>query len=151
MKKIAFVVSLITALSFSVFADDAKVYDIVIYGGSPAAVSAAVQAKRMGKSAVIVLPDVRIGGLTTGGLGQTDIGNKHAPTTIIAPITSKFAKKALPTHIELTGLDNLRDSVVLCEQIKVIDKQRLSTYMCEVPPEIMALVDEAIKISLGLA
>lgn len=78
MKKIAFVVSIITALSFSVFADDAKAYDIVIYGGSPAAVSAAVQAKRMGKSAVIVLPDVRIGGLTTGGLGQTDIGNKHA-------------------------------------------------------------------------
>jgi mRNA interferase MazF len=82
---------------------------------------------------------------------QNNLGNKHSPTTIVAPITSKFAKKALPTHIELTGLDNLRDSVVLCEQIKVIDKQRLSTYMCEVPPEIMALVDEAIKISLGLA
>ena len=78
MKKIAFVVSLITAFSFSVFADVAKAYDIVIYGGSPAAVSAAVQAKRMGKSAVIVLPDARIGGLTTGGLGQTDIGNKNA-------------------------------------------------------------------------
>ena len=52
--------------------------DIVIYGSSPAAIAAAVQAKRMGKSAVIVSPETRIGGLTTGGLGQTDIGNKSA-------------------------------------------------------------------------
>ena len=52
--------------------------DIVIYGSSPAAISAAVQAKRMGKSAVVVSPETRIGGLTTGGLGQTDIGNKSA-------------------------------------------------------------------------
>ena len=52
--------------------------DIVIYGSSPAAISAAVQAKRMGKSAVVVSPETRIGGLTTGGLGQTDIGNKAA-------------------------------------------------------------------------
>ena len=52
--------------------------DIVIYGSTPAAVSAAVQAKRMGASAVVVSPETRIGGLTTGGLGQTDIGNKTA-------------------------------------------------------------------------
>jgi hypothetical protein len=52
--------------------------DIVIYGSSPAAIAAAVQAKRMRKSAVVVTPDIRIGGLTTGGLGQTDIGNKSA-------------------------------------------------------------------------
>ena len=52
--------------------------DIVIYGSSSAAISAAVQAKRMGASAVIVSPETRIGGLTTGGLGQTDIGNKSA-------------------------------------------------------------------------
>ena len=52
--------------------------DIVIYGSSPAAISAAVQAKRMGKQAVVVSPEKRIGGLTTGGLGQTDIGNKQA-------------------------------------------------------------------------
>lgn len=55
-----------------------KSYDLVIYGSSPAALSAAVQAKRMGKSVVIVSPETRIGGLTTGGLGQTDIGNKSA-------------------------------------------------------------------------
>ena len=55
-----------------------KSYDMVIYGSSPAAISAAVQAKRMGKTAVVVSPETRIGGLTTGGLGQTDIGNKSA-------------------------------------------------------------------------
>ena len=53
-------------------------FDIVIYGSSPAAISTAIQARRMGKSAVIVSPETRIGGLTTGGLGQTDIGNKKA-------------------------------------------------------------------------
>ena len=52
--------------------------DIVIYGSSPAAITAAVQAKRMGRRAVIVSPETRIGGLTTGGLGETDIGNKAA-------------------------------------------------------------------------
>lgn len=52
--------------------------DIVIYGSTPAALSAAVQAKRMGRSAVVVSPETRIGGLTTGGLGATDIGNKAA-------------------------------------------------------------------------
>ena len=53
-------------------------FDIVIYGSSPAAIAAAVQAKRMGRRAVVVSPETRIGGLTTGGLGQTDIGNKAA-------------------------------------------------------------------------
>ena len=52
--------------------------DVVVYGSSPAAISAAVQAKRMGRSVVVVSPETRIGGLTTGGLGQTDIGNKAA-------------------------------------------------------------------------
>ncbi|MBQ3289471.1 MAG: FAD-dependent oxidoreductase [Kiritimatiellae bacterium] len=55
-----------------------EICDVVIYGSSPAAISAAIQAKRMGRSAVIVSPETRIGGLTTGGLGQTDIGNKSA-------------------------------------------------------------------------
>ena len=51
---------------------------VIIYGSSPAAISAAVQARRMGTSCLIVSPETRIGGLTTGGLGQTDIGNKAA-------------------------------------------------------------------------
>jgi len=69
-----------TALAFAgwIAYAETPVYDLVIYGSSPAALSAAVQAKRMGASCVIVSPETRIGGLTTGGLGQTDIGNKQA-------------------------------------------------------------------------
>ena len=52
--------------------------DVVIYGSTPAALAAAVQLKRMGVPAIVVSPERRIGGLTTGGLGQTDIGNKSA-------------------------------------------------------------------------
>lgn len=55
-----------------------KIHDVVIYGSSPAALTAAISAQRLGKTAVIVCPETRIGGLTTGGLGQTDIGNKAA-------------------------------------------------------------------------
>lgn len=55
-----------------------KVWDVVVYGSTPAAFTAAIEAKDLGKSAVIVSPDTRMGGLTTGGLGQTDIGNKAA-------------------------------------------------------------------------
>ncbi|MBO4286684.1 MAG: FAD-dependent oxidoreductase [Kiritimatiellae bacterium] len=73
MKK---VLTMAVLMTFSVSAEEA--YDMVIYGSSPAAISAAVQAKRMGRRAVIVSPETRIGGLTTGGLGQTDIGNKAA-------------------------------------------------------------------------
>ncbi|MBX3739511.1 MAG: FAD-dependent oxidoreductase [Akkermansiaceae bacterium] len=59
------------------FGAEPEKYDLVIYGGSSAAVAAAVQAKKMGRSVVVIEPSDRIGGLTTGGLGQTDIGNKH--------------------------------------------------------------------------
>ena len=83
MKKMAIVAALLTAASFHPCAAAASRAvsvdsDIVIYGSTPAALSAAVQAKRMGRSAVIVCPETRIGGLTTGGLGATDIGNKAA-------------------------------------------------------------------------
>jgi choline dehydrogenase-like flavoprotein len=53
-------------------------YDIVIYGGTSAGIAAAIQSSRMGKSVLVIEPSSRIGGLTTGGLGQTDIGNKQA-------------------------------------------------------------------------
>jgi len=74
---------ILLALAFAVCAAavtaaDTFTSDIVVYGGSPAALSAAVQAKRMGATCIVVCPDRRIGGLTTGGLGQTDIGNKSA-------------------------------------------------------------------------
>ena len=57
---------------------ETPLYDLVIYGGSSAGITAAVQAKRMGASVIVLEPSTRIGGLTTGGLGQTDIGKKAA-------------------------------------------------------------------------
>lgn len=69
---------IILCLSLTAHARNGREYDVVVYGGSPAAISAAVQVKRMGLECVVVCPDKRIGGLTTGGLGQTDIGNKNA-------------------------------------------------------------------------
>src|SRR3954470_21222961 len=66
------------ALFFSIPTFAAETYDLVIYGGTSAGVAAAVQAKRLGKTAIIIEPTHRLGGLTTGGLGQTDIGNKAA-------------------------------------------------------------------------
>jgi hypothetical protein len=77
MKKYGFLVALIL-FSQVCFCQLATTYDIVIYGGTSAGVSAAIQASRMGKKVVLIEPTNRIGGLTTGGLGQTDIGNKQA-------------------------------------------------------------------------
>lgn len=81
---------------------------------------------------------------------QNNVGNKHAPTTIVAPLTTKLGKKKLPTHIEIEANEKLELSMVLCEQIRVIDKGRLSDRLCAVSEETMALVDKTIKISLGL-
>ncbi len=77
---------LIGIFAFSTFAQKNANYDVVIYGGTSAGISAAVQTSRMGKSVVIIEPGNRLGGLTTGGLGQTDIGNKH----VIGGISREF-------------------------------------------------------------
>lgn len=77
MKKTIVLIFLIL-FSQIAFSQNAKNYDLVIYGGTSAGVSAAIQASRMGKTAVLIEPTSRIGGLTSGGLGQTDIGNKQA-------------------------------------------------------------------------
>ena len=82
---------------------------------------------------------------------QNDVGNRNAPTTIIAPLTSRLAKRPLPTHTILDTTCGLScESVVLCEQIRVIDKSRLSTRMGEIGSSIMERVDTALKVSLGL-
>ena len=80
MKQISLAVAaFVSAVTFPSPAQSAPdLYDIVIYGGTSAGISAAVQASRMGCRAVVIAPEGRIGGLTTGGLGQTDIGNKSA-------------------------------------------------------------------------
>ena len=83
---------------------------------------------------------------------QNDVGNKYSPTVIVAAITSQIQKAKLPTHVEITaqehGLD--RDSVVLLEQIRTIDKQRLNERVTHLVPELMQRVNDALHISLGL-
>ena len=83
---------------------------------------------------------------------QNDIGNKHSPTVICAAITSKMNKAKLPTHIEIeaSAYGIMRDSVILLEQLRTIDKRRLKDKIFHPNKEQLASVDEALKISLDL-
>ncbi len=83
---------------------------------------------------------------------QNDIGNRYSPTVIISAITSQIQKARLPTHVELPArLSKLeKDSVVLLEQLRTIDKKRLCRHVTKLNEETMALVDESLAISLGL-
>ena len=92
------------------------------------------------------------GGIRPVLIIQNDIGNRHSPTVICAAITSKINKAKMPTHVEIeAGQDELvKDSVILLEQIRTIDKQRLKDYVCRVDKELMRKVDEALCVSLML-
>lgn len=91
------------------------------------------------------------GGLRPVLVIQNNIGNRHSPTVIIAPITSKLKKNALPTHVGLPGDIGLpANSMVLLEQVRTIDKSRLSNYIAALDDEIMDYVDGALGISLAL-
>ena len=82
---------------------------------------------------------------------QNDVGNRFSPTVIVAPLTSSRCKKPLPTHVWCNSADGvLRNSCILLEQIRVIDKTRLSDYLCSLNVEMMQRVDQAAAISLGL-
>jgi mRNA interferase MazF len=83
---------------------------------------------------------------------QNDVGNMYSPTTIIAAITSRIKRAKLPTHIELSAarFQLEKDSVVLLEQLRTIDKQRLMEKITQLDEEIMLRVDRAIGISLGI-
>ena len=84
---------------------------------------------------------------------QNDVGNRYSPTVIAAAITSQLGKAKLPTHIELgartCGLN--KDSVILLEQIRTIDKRRLRERMGKLDEAAMSRVDNAIAVSFGLA
>ncbi|MBR5145993.1 MAG: type II toxin-antitoxin system PemK/MazF family toxin [Clostridia bacterium] len=82
---------------------------------------------------------------------QNDVGNKFSPTVIAAATTSKLSKAKLPTHISLEKEKYClpKDSIVLLEQIRTIDKSRLLDYIGELPTEIMSKVNTALMISLG--
>jgi len=83
---------------------------------------------------------------------QNDIGNKYSPTVIVSAITARISKAKLPTHVEVKKDDVglLKDSVVLLEQVRTIDKRRLIQKLGALDKETMVLVDEALMISLGL-
>ena len=82
---------------------------------------------------------------------QNDTGNKHAPTTIIAVITSKPTKAKLPTHIWLSVTDGFKvNSMVELEQVRTIDKSRLIKCIGQVQQGEQKLIDQALKISVGL-
>lgn len=83
---------------------------------------------------------------------QNDTGNRHSPTVIAAAITSQTGKARLPTHINIAGgsVGLSKDSVILLEQIRTIDKRRLREHMGRLDDNHMSLVDEAIAVSFGL-
>jgi mRNA interferase MazF len=83
---------------------------------------------------------------------QNDVGNMYSPTTIIAAITSRIKRAKLPTHVELSAarFQMEKDSVILLEQMRTIDKQRLMEKITKLDVETMLQVDRAIEISLGL-
>lgn len=92
------------------------------------------------------------GGIRPVLIVQNDMGNKHSPTVIAAAITSQKEKSKLPTHIELhsQGCGLSRDSVVLLEQIRTIDKKRLKEKMGKIDDGSMENINKALTISFGL-
>lgn len=92
------------------------------------------------------------GGIRPVLVVQNDIGNQYSPTTVILAITSQINKAKLPTHVELKaktyGME--RDSVILAEQIRTIDKTRLKQRIAILNEETMNKVNQALVVSLGL-
>ena len=89
------------------------------------------------------------GGVRPVLIVQNDVGNKYSPTVIAAAITSRCDKNNLPTHIEVDcGL--AKDSVVLLEQVRTIDKQRLRERMGSLDSDDMGKVNRALNVSFGL-
>ncbi len=92
------------------------------------------------------------GGIRPVLIIQNDVGNRHSPTVICAAITSKMNKAKLPTHIELSSgrYDMVKDSVILLEQLRTIDKKRLKDRVCHLDEDIMRQVNRGLMVSLEL-
>ena len=92
------------------------------------------------------------GGIRPVLIVQNDIGNKHSPTVIAAAITSQINKTKLPTHIEVDATDYglAKDSVILLEQIRTLDKKRLKEKMGHLDVPAMDKVNQALSVSFGL-
>ena len=92
------------------------------------------------------------GGIRPVLIIQNDMGNRHSPTVICAAITSRMNKAKLPTHIAIDACKYhmVKDSVILLEQLRTIDKSRLKDKICHLDDKILKRIDEALKISLQL-
>lgn len=90
------------------------------------------------------------GGIRPVLILQNDMGNKHSPTTIVAAITSRKTKADLPTHVSFTAECLKSKSTVLLEQIRTIDKSRLTEYLGKMDKKTMGAVDRAIVVSFGI-
>ena len=93
------------------------------------------------------------GGVRPVLIVQNDVGNKYSPTVIAAAVTSRLDKAKLPTHIELSAKEYglAKDSVVLLEQIRTLDKRRLKERIGEIPVDVMTRVNQALLISPGVS
>ena len=92
------------------------------------------------------------GGIRPVLIIQNDLGNKHSPTVICAAITSRMNKAKLPTHIEIDSksCEIVKDSVILLEQLRTIDKKRLREKVCHLDQNVIQKVDQALCISLDI-
>lgn len=92
------------------------------------------------------------GGIRPVLIIQNDLGNRHSPTVICAAITSQMHKSKLPTHVEIDSshYDLVKDSVILLEQLRTIDKKRLKDKVCHLDNEIISKVNQALLISLQM-
>ena len=92
------------------------------------------------------------GGIRPVLIIQNDIGNRHSPTVICAAITSRMNKAKLPTHVELDSAryDMVKDSVILLEQLRTIDKRRLKDKVCHLDNDIIGQVNKALSVSLEM-
>ena len=92
------------------------------------------------------------GGLRPVLIVQNDVGNKYSPTVIAAAITSKMGKAKLPTHIDVSApsVGLAKDSVILLEQIRTLDKKRLREKMGNLPETDMTKINQALSVSIGL-
>ena len=93
------------------------------------------------------------GGIRPVLVVQNDVGNKYSPTIIVAAVTSKTDKSHLPTHVEIKASQGglAKNSVVLLEQLRTIDKQRLKERIGSLSSNQIPIVDEALGVSLGIA
>ena len=93
------------------------------------------------------------GGIRPVLIVQNDVGNRHSPTVICAAITSRMNKAKLPTHVEVStqDCDMVKDSVILMEQLRTIDKKRLKDKICHIDGPLLDEVEKALHVSLGLS